>query len=360
MSQDSMEIGSVQGLAQMALATRRVLGIPRLSPDLKELIRIIFEKDPVYGEALASSQHAYMREELLQLHAILHWAEQGMPVFDLTHGLCSALLLTDPADVDASEIRLPFGTFVVRLPQPFWEIEGHTLGQKWPAAYAIVHTWLASPKPPGNDIPLKTHEYWANMPNEQRLVIRLVSKSPSIETTTQVWEILPPIPEEGSISSWIQTEVPDVVDQENLQNKSALETLIATSGDDKYLMFAFRRLLVNLCLYISEKGRGERLVQPRRPGFKKRSPETIGPDIWVLGREIKLDKELLESARAWTSAQKGQRDIWKIRSRFTIRGHWRMQAHGPAHSLRRRQWIAPYWKGQGAILSHIYTTKETP
>lgn len=31
--------------------------------------------------------------------------------------------------------------------------------------------------------------------------------------------------------------------------------------------------------------------------------------------------------------------------RFIVRGFWRMQAYGPEHSLRRRQWIPPFVKG---------------
>lgn len=31
--------------------------------------------------------------------------------------------------------------------------------------------------------------------------------------------------------------------------------------------------------------------------------------------------------------------------RWVVRGHYRDQAYGPAHSMRRRQWIAPYVKG---------------
>jgi hypothetical protein len=32
-----------------------------------------------------------------------------------------------------------------------------------------------------------------------------------------------------------------------------------------------------------------------------------------------------------------------------VRGHWRQQAHGPGYSLRRTQWIEPFWRGDGPI-----------
>lgn len=30
---------------------------------------------------------------------------------------------------------------------------------------------------------------------------------------------------------------------------------------------------------------------------------------------------------------------------FMVRGHWKNQAHGPRHSLRKQIWIQPFWKG---------------
>lgn len=32
-----------------------------------------------------------------------------------------------------------------------------------------------------------------------------------------------------------------------------------------------------------------------------------------------------------------------------VRGHWRQQAHGPKRSLRRTQWIEPFWRGEGPL-----------
>jgi hypothetical protein len=37
----------------------------------------------------------------------------------------------------------------------------------------------------------------------------------------------------------------------------------------------------------------------------------------------------------------------KISARHVVRGHWRMQAHGPARSLRTAKWIEPHWRGVG-------------
>jgi hypothetical protein len=33
-----------------------------------------------------------------------------------------------------------------------------------------------------------------------------------------------------------------------------------------------------------------------------------------------------------------------------VRGHWTNQPHGPGRTLRRLQWIQPYWRGEGPVL----------
>ena len=57
-----------------------------------------------------------VQDDAHMIHTLVRWADCGLPTFDLTQGLMAALLLTDPGDVDASAVRLPFTTFAVRLP----------------------------------------------------------------------------------------------------------------------------------------------------------------------------------------------------------------------------------------------------
>jgi hypothetical protein len=44
--------------------------------------------------------------------------------------------------------------------------------------------------------------------------------------------------------------------------------------------------------------------------------------------------------------ERGARDEgWTMSVRTMVRGHWRQQAHGPNHSLRKVMWIRPTWRG---------------
>src|SRR4051812_21024071 len=45
------------------------------------------------------------------LHWQMSWAQAGFPIFQLTHGLASALILTDCKGVQTSEVKWPFSSF---------------------------------------------------------------------------------------------------------------------------------------------------------------------------------------------------------------------------------------------------------
>jgi hypothetical protein len=325
------DLSSVKGLAEMALSLKRNFcpGYRLSNPD--EMAYAIATRNMELFVRLQELPVSLYREEVLQMYGLLRWLDSGLPAFDLTHSLAAGLLLTDPSDVNASEIKLPFEAFIVRFPQPFWEIVGHT-GRKWPVSLAIVHTY------PFED--------------SYRLVTRLVSKAVKFTDRTQVWEVLMPLPEAGPVGPWTDMEFTNAA-QPARQEEVLTTAVITIEDDDKHLAKAFRRLLVNLCLYVAEKGRGE----PSRKsssGKKSTSGEPV-PEIWTIGREVKLDRELVASAQAWTAAQGRQKEGWALRSKFTVRGHWRNVAHGPGRTLHTRKWIAPYWKGQGPMMSHLYT-----
>jgi len=45
---------------------------------------------------------------------------------------------------------------------------------------------------------------------------------------------------------------------------------------------------------------------------------------------------------------------------FLVRGHWKQQAHGPRHSLRKTIWVKPFWKGPDdtRVLLRTYQVKD--
>lgn len=331
------DLNTLKGLSEVAIDYQKILGISKAPEDINQLLTSIAKSDPDFFLFLTKAGHDTRREEILQIHTILTWLDSGLPVFDLTHSLAAALILTDPSDVFTEEVQAPFPTFAIRMPGDFWHLKDNQ-GQTRPIIYSLVHTWMAQRDPDRQDV-------------EKRLVTRMIGRGENNIDITQIWEILPPPTPGKTVGEWLKLEVPEVED--------APQEGITRTGVDKIALMALRRLYVNLCLYVNEHGRGERqsFGKSKRKG-KSELAKPLSPDIWILGRQIKLDSNLIKSAKAWTTAQAGDRNDWKVSKRFTVRGHWRQQSHGPERSLRKRIWIQPFWKGEGARLGHLYTVGE--
>jgi hypothetical protein len=77
-----------------------------------------------------------------------------------------------------------------------------------------------------------------------------------------------------------------------------------------------------------------------RASKKGRSgPPELAQARYLLSAPVKID--LREHLRGVLEGRKGAAPTVQ----FLVRGHWRNQAHGPRRSLRRVQWIEPFWKG---------------
>jgi hypothetical protein len=330
------KLGTIKGMSEMALYMRDrwmrhpVFGLKKCDEDINVFGDYISIAHPHYYSRLTELSRPALQEELLQIHTLMRWIEFGMSTFDLTHSLMASLLLTDPSDVDASAVKLPFGTFAIRLPDNFWTMHGHQ-GESMSAAHILVHTYLAASRRGAGPHPMFS--------------LRIVGRS----GTTSTWETRIPIPESGKIGDWIADDVPEVSDDTGV--------VVPPDENDKYLAISARRLIVNVCLYIAARGRGEPLGGSSRKNSRPAKISRSSPDIWVLGREIKLDPELVKSAKAWTD--RASSSEWRLRGRRITTGHWRNVAHGERHALRTLKYIEPYWRGEGTpTFSHVYKLGE--
>lgn len=335
-SVDMSSLGTLRGLAEVAIDLRRDLLGGRSSPeDLGAFSNILMGSSLAHAVMSQVAGRAALIEEMHQTHTLCRWVDAGLPSFELTHSLMAALLLTDPGDVAAELVRLPFAAFALQLPHGFWSMT-RSGGEVVPASVCLVHAYTAvTSKDPTTPRPL--------------LAFRIIAR----DGQTSTWEIREPLPGEGRIGLWISDDVPVVDDPTGV--------VVPPDEHDRRLAVAFRRLLVNLCLYVAERGMGEPVGRrpPKRAGkASSSSPSLLSSSAWVLGREVKLARELVDAAKSWTdsrSARSQAREGWRLAERFTVRGHWRNQAHGPGRGQRRLQWIAPFWKGQGPSYSHLYT-----
>ena len=106
-------------------------------------------------------------------------------------------------------------------------------------------------------------------------------------------------------------------------------------------------LVRGACLVLSDPERLQAEGRWGSGGTPSRSQRTVGAppegSRYLLAQPVTID--LRDSV---TEALTGTRRGGSPKVQFLVRGHFTNQAHGPRHSLRRRQWIEPFWKGDPA------------
>jgi hypothetical protein len=103
-----------------------------------------------------------------------------------------------------------------------------------------------------------------------------------------------------------------------------------------------QRLVAGVALSIAAERASKPGAYAARPRREKHGLPRANE--FVLGKPLKLDcrqaiRDFLQGKRATSPTVT-----------TLVRGHWRHQTHGPHHSLRRLQWIQPFFRGEGPLL----------
>lgn len=308
---------------------------PRLfeapSRNLVDFADVLYQHEYGLWKHMMSWGNEAFRNEMLNLQANVWWERSGLPVFRITESLLAALLLTDSDNVIASDVHFPFNTFMISLPPDFWDLEGLD-GSRYPIAMVKVHSYLS-------------HVFPGDTEFRECLMISILAVDGTILWDRLTW------PHKGQpFGGWFDN----------------LDVNYQTTVDptETKLQFNMRRVAVNLALYIAERGKGRKQVKPQSRKQRKRSSKrramfagSSNLEVWTLGHEITLDREVIDAARASVSLDAADQKQWRIKKRFVRRGHHRNQPHGPGRSLRKLIWIAPHWVGpkQGERIAHLYT-----
>lgn len=287
-----------------------------------DLIHVIQEKLPemLINLGLSGSMEVKF-ESLIAAHRFGSWGTYGMPIFKVTEDLLASLLLTDPKNITVDEVKFPYKAFLIRIPDGFWKLESFIDGK----SEKIPWVWA--------------HEYsFGNM-----------------ESNIQPWWRVDAVAVDGTCITYFNYK-PEGDLSDFLGLGKIIDSPLYTGMNqfEKGISFAIRRLLVNLCLYISEVGNLKKQKSYKNPRKKKKTPTT-----WIVGSDIRISQNLLEASRDWARAKQGGGGEWTIKKRFTVRGHWRNQPYGEGKKLKKKIWIAPHWKGpgKGEKLPRVYTVE---
>jgi len=310
------------------------------------------------------------REACELKHWCARWNAYGAPVYDLTHSLAAALVLTDCSEVRGEEMRWTFPSVLIEIPNRNGPLTFYdpTNTRVLEGRYILAHR-LMSPVGEGLQAAIETMERAMDMPLGAFLrslpeIRQEIMKSVRLEPRTLIhlldergqgvhMEDVEPTATE-SLERWLTcTESPP---GRSAHLRSGLDQDL-----DIQALRAASRLLANLFLYLSGQQAEGTLPLPTGRDRPCGACDTVEwPTTWTIGREVKLPRELRMAAREYAARGRSEsnRAQWRLRSRHSVCGHWRNQACGPHHSERRRTWISPYWKGPDAseAIGKVYVT----
>lgn len=244
--------------------------------------------------------------KILDALFLARWAECGLPVFSLTHSLLASLLLTDPPKFSG---QLPFPAFFISIPPGFISAFCKQSGRR---------------------------------ENLQRITIQ---KFVSVGGVPHLYMEL-----QTQAGGPILACPIDQVDRLSAETEEGL-------ADARSVALCWR-LVLNLVAWIEAHGNGISNKQ-KRSTFKTEGNQDF-PETWILGQEIKLSPELRRLAVEYAAGNEKATPGWKLRMRFCVRGHWKMQPCGPGGTERKRIFVEPYWKGPegAAAWQHVYKAGE--
>lgn len=249
--------------------------------------------------------------------ALLMWGRAGRPHFSLTPDFFQTILLTDFGDPTDEPIYMPFDAFTMSFPlSDAFGIATRLFVYKVPTVLRVGRefqtSWnLCRSTLMIGDDPIFT-QWPIGMTRREFLDENSVLDEPSNNPGTKPIE-----PEQRSLTA------------------------------------KMRQLLANVFSYIEAAGPLPRVVHH---SLERAPVERIHPTrpLYDVGRVVKLSKEMREALKS----ARGGGDSRSLIHRFIVRGHWRNQPHGPNRSLRRRQWVEPFWKGPDNVVEALSKTYE--
>lgn len=248
------------------------------------------------------------------ISALYDWTKAGFPHFSLTEDFFNAIGVTDFGDPTDEPVHMPFDAFSIAFPK------SHLLGDTTRAfIYRVPSVRLQQG---GYDMVWKLTR------------ATLLTADP------------------------IFTQWPRGITRRELLDEASLIDSATVPGArpldpaETPLTARLRTLLLNVMSYIESSGPLPTKARERSDAPAAVERLTEARPVFDVGRVVKLDGGLRQAMQA----SSGDKARWKLAQKFIVRGHWRMQAVGEGRAMRRRTWIAPFWKGPENVAEALSRT----
>jgi hypothetical protein len=255
--------------------------------------------------------------------AFSYWRMCGSKIFVLSETLVEAFKNTDiPMKMNSGDFHYPFDAFIVESNKTplFTTMYGKHAAPVYTLLYVYAQKAADEAGFPVLDLSKGT-----------------LSNDTDIRHDRELFGFLPAVKTENNPDpTGVERLKLNLVDSVSFHEISKLKTNnpidIACDSDD---MSNLVNIFYNTIMYINDPTRSvveseERRSRSISDGIKKGS--------------VRQEYILLKAPKSY----KSEADYAKgtgLTVRFPVRGHWREQSYGEKHSLRRHQWIHPFWKG---------------
>jgi hypothetical protein len=246
---------------------------------------------------------------------LAHWHRNGLQSVELSHKLAAALMATNASGA-LDHARLPWPAFEIRIPPGLLE-SSH--GELYSCVVQDTPEWLPRRHVKGSAGLIVLYY-------DERSIGHI-----GVESLAGVARFEPsthPAPELGMMREVLRAEY-------DKDREGRLQLLLM-------------RLVTGVILLVNEARADKPQAFPQHPlrPVKRGHPRV---NTHRVTRSITID--VTATVRDYV------RGVGRDSPHVTtlVRGHWRQQAHGPRHTLRRTQWIEPFWRGEGPV--NVRSTK---
>ena len=209
------------------------------------------------------------------------WAECGFPSIEMNHSLAASFMCTNIPVESIGDLRMPWRCFWITVPD-------NLCNAKW--------ILVLKARVDGRLKMLSVHDGFMHYGDE-----------PSIA---------------GYLDGFAGSEhfIEDGVCKDDSQRDSLM----------------VGRLFVGVCAELHDR---DVASMPRSSG-NSRKRDSSDPTVWThkLTRPVKVN--LSQAVRDFCHGKRGSLSVQSL-----VRGHWKMQPHGPGLSLRKWIHVEPYWRG---------------
>jgi hypothetical protein len=290
------------------------------------------EMEEFIGHKLEMKPNTYA----LSRACAIQWYKYGLNVFDITDSLLAGLLLTTPSD-EPGFPRFPFPAFVIRIPPKFVPMK-----ERGPYVVEKRESWLTQIS--------VNHFKEIQWGAGEAMSLNISTGNPDNRSDDVTETIL--------LRGYANTAEFLKEDETRWASLEARNPNPSYREADNIVMRAAIRIVSNLCSWLESIGGLAGRKPSNAPLKRVENAEKSRISQWIVGREIKLEPELLKSAKEHILGLDTRRFPagWHLTARFPIRGHMRHQACGKDWSERKVIWIKPHFHGPqgGDVMARIY------